>query len=126
MNETREKLPLHAELRIEDTYHYRLIDGVDKQLQPMSHAETLMSFPEIVGWVDWNKELLNQNDAEPSKELQECFVAAKRFVEQLTGYDLSKVDLFGAIAPDGDDVAMYHMAVDGNIRSNIDITSPDY
>lgn len=123
MNELEKKLPLRTEVTVDDTYQYTFFDGVDKQPRPTSHSEKIAAYPMVVEWINWQKEAIKRNDTDTSREMQEYFVEAKVFIEQLTGYDLSTV---GLAASDGGSYTMYFSAIDNKIRTTIDVTLPEY
>ncbi len=120
---SREKLPLKATIEPSDVSHYYFRPAVDKIPRLHPHSDNL--YDDTIDWVDHMAERASQKEVEVSHELQQIFDEARSFVEDLTGYDLSRVKLVG-YGGDWKGFTASSALLEQKIRSSLDTNVPPY
>lgn len=124
MRQREKKVSLRDIVTFSDTHHYDFFGGVEPTIQPGGQVVGLSSHLATLGHIDKRRQEEGAGSKETTPELQNYFSVAKQFVEQLTGYDLSAVKLYGALSPDPN-YSMYYSLYDQAVHSNLDTTTSE-
>jgi hypothetical protein len=122
MNNTNKK-PIKPNVIKENLHAYHLTDNSRGrvEMKAMSEGDMLWAYPTVATLVEQLNQQLSRNDIEPSAELQAMFATAKDYVEALTGYDLSSVDL--VFAPEMKGIAAEYCPYEAVVRIYEDVST---
>lgn len=119
MSSQKEKLTIKNKLTFDDIEIYDFVHGNKRPRRVRGVEELKLRFGALA-WRDNYAQNAAKDDREPSRELQEAFVEARRFVEELVGIDLSWVKFARSDQESGHVTAQYS-PVDGTVRVFRDI-----